>query len=146
MPAVQNDGTEIGEIVQSLALEDPFGNDDTSKAVVPVNAENSLERSNVVFAPRSDRLNKTVTGGNAQGLFPPSAALFVAKYVPSPFLVLSTKFRSLFNQRSDDQLDVSVHGAFDTFGKCHVRIRRDKHKQPYAFVQFEVCYRQVTLL
>ena len=69
-------------MVQSLALEDPFGADDnTSKAVVPVATETSLQRSNVVFAPRPDRLRQIVTPGNAQGLFPPSAALFVARHV-----------------------------------------------------------------
>ncbi len=45
---------------------------------------------------------------------------------------------SLSNQRTEDQLELACHEAFDTFGRCHIKIRRDKNNQPFAFVQFEV--------
>lgn len=47
-------------------------------------------------------------------------------------------FRSLSNQRSEDQLEVACHQAFDTFGTCHVKVRLDKNGHPFAFLQFEV--------
>ena len=52
-----------------------------------------------------------------------------------PLLILSV---SLSNQRVDDQLEVSVQQVFSTFGTCYVKIRRDRNRMPFAFVQFEV--------
>lgn len=40
--------------------------------------------------------------------------------------------------RSDEQLEESVSTAFSEYGKCYVKIRRDKNHMPYAFVQYEV--------
>lgn len=148
-PATQPPGDGF---VRTGGLEDPFQDSNTSSVVhiTPnpgygqgegARAELDLtSTSGQVFAPRADRLGQPITPQNAQGLFPPAAALFVAKYVFwSVSHMTCSDAISLSHHRSDDQLEVSVHSAFDTFGKCHVKIRRDRNQHPYAFVQFEVC-------
>ncbi|KAJ9605598.1 hypothetical protein H2200_010255 [Cladophialophora chaetospira] len=75
------------------------------------------------FAPRPDRLSQAPTAANAQGIFPPEALIFVA---------------NLSMHKSEEQLDVSVHEAFDYFGPNHVKVHRDRNRHPYAFVQYEI--------
>lgn len=48
-------------------------------------------------------------------------------------------FGSLSVHRNDEQLEESVHNAFDKFGQCVVKVRRDRHKHPFALVQYHVC-------
>ncbi|KIW94955.1 uncharacterized protein Z519_04935 [Cladophialophora bantiana CBS 173.52] len=74
------------------------------------------------FTPRPDRVNQVPTAANAQGLYPPTALIFVA---------------NLSKHRSEDQLEIACHQAFDTYGPNHVKIRRDKNHHPNAFVQFQ---------
>ncbi|KAK5063133.1 hypothetical protein LTR84_005209 [Exophiala bonariae] len=74
------------------------------------------------FVPRADRVRTGITANNAQGLYPPSALLFIA---------------NLSNQRSVEQLEVSCQQVFSSFGPCHVKVRYDRNKHPFAFVQFE---------
>lgn len=91
--------------------------------------------------PRSDRLSDPITPQNAQGVLPPEACVFVAKYVreeSSQELVLTPS--SLSVNRTDEQLEESVHGAFDQFGECIVKVRRDRHRHPFALVQYHVCW------
>ena len=57
-----------------------------------------------------------------------------ARLLSSALIILS----SLSNQKSDEELEHSVHNVYDAFGRCYVKIRRDKNKMPFAFVQFEV--------
>lgn len=45
---------------------------------------------------------------------------------------------SLSSQRSVEQLEVSCQQVFASFGPCHVKVRYDRNKHPFAFVQFEV--------
>ena len=45
---------------------------------------------------------------------------------------------SLSNRHSDEDLERDVQGIFDAYGQCWAKIRRDKNKMPFAFVQFEV--------
>ncbi|ETI26807.1 hypothetical protein G647_10252 [Cladophialophora carrionii CBS 160.54] len=74
------------------------------------------------FAPRPDRVNQIPTAANAQGIFPPDALIFVA---------------NLSVRRTEEELEITVHLAFDTYGPNHVKIRRDRNKHPFAFVQYE---------
>lgn len=48
-----------------------------------------------------------------------------------------TRF-SLSVSRTDEQLERSVHLAFDQFGECTVKVRRDRHRHPFALVQYTV--------
>jgi hypothetical protein len=41
---------------------------------------------------------------------------------------------------------MTVHMAFDPYGPNHVKIRRDKNKHPFAFVQYEVRIREDTVV
>ena len=45
---------------------------------------------------------------------------------------------SLSTQKTEDQLELSCHEAFDVYGPNHIKIRRDKNRHPFAFVQYEV--------
>lgn len=45
---------------------------------------------------------------------------------------------SLTNACNEEQLYELVHDAFDKYGRCYVKIRYDKQRQPFAFVQYEV--------
>ncbi|EXJ54251.1 hypothetical protein A1O7_09588 [Cladophialophora yegresii CBS 114405] len=74
------------------------------------------------FAPRPDRVNQIPTAANAQGLFRPDALIFVA---------------NLSMRRTEEELEMTVHHAFDAYGPNHVRIHYDRNKHPYAFVQYE---------
>ncbi|EXJ82196.1 hypothetical protein A1O3_06009 [Capronia epimyces CBS 606.96] len=74
------------------------------------------------FAPRPDRVSQLPNAINAQGLYPPDALIFVA---------------NLSNQRSGEQLELACHQAFDRYGRCHIKVRLDKNRHPFAFVQFE---------
>ena len=40
--------------------------------------------------------------------------------------------------QTDEQLEHSCHLAFDVFGDCLIKVRRDKHRHPFAIVQFYV--------
>lgn len=89
--------------------------------------------------PRSDRLTDPITPQNAQGVLPPEACVFVAKYVGEGLgktLMLTSS--SLSVSRTDEQLEESVHDAFDQFGDCIVKVRRDRHRHPFALVQYHV--------
>jgi hypothetical protein len=55
--------------------------------------------------------------------------------------VFTDNSRSLSSQRTLDQLQYSVAKAMEIYGKCYVKVQFDKNKMPYAFVQFEVCWR-----
>ncbi|KAI9703275.1 MAG: hypothetical protein M1836_007841 [Candelina mexicana] len=76
----------------------------------------------VTSSPRADRLGQEISADNAQAILPPSACVFVA---------------NLSSVRSDEQLEVSVTQAFQSFGKVYVKIRRDNRGMPYAFCQYE---------
>lgn len=45
---------------------------------------------------------------------------------------------SLSVARSDEELELSCGEIFNKFGPCVVKVRRDKHKHPYALVQYQV--------
>ena len=45
---------------------------------------------------------------------------------------------SLSNLRTNDQLEFSVGQVFNSFGQCSIIVKRDRNKQPMAFVQYEV--------
>ncbi|OAP55827.1 hypothetical protein AYL99_09979 [Fonsecaea erecta] len=74
------------------------------------------------FVPRADRVSQVPNAANAQGLYPPTALIFVA---------------NLSKNRSEDQLELACHQTFDDYGPNHVKIRRDRNQHPFAFVQFE---------
>ncbi|KAH0829599.1 hypothetical protein AYO21_07556 [Fonsecaea monophora] len=74
------------------------------------------------FVPRPDRVNQVPTAANAQGLYPPTALIFVA---------------NLSKYRSEDQLEIACHQTFDTYGPNHIKIRRDRNQHPFAFIQFQ---------
>ena len=91
-------GAKASDFVQTGGLEDPFQDAEASEAgeeadIIPASEDGQetgaraatglMPTSNRVFAPRADRLKQPITPQNAQGLFPPAAALFVAKYVLS---------------------------------------------------------------
>ena len=46
--------------------------------------------------------------------------------------------RSLSNQKNDEELEEAVTVIFGQYGSCHVKIRRDKNKMPFAFVIYQV--------
>ncbi|KAK5079729.1 hypothetical protein LTR70_008344 [Exophiala xenobiotica] len=103
----------------------------TSREVVGYTSPNTKP------TPRSDRLTDPITPQNAQGVLPPEACIFVAKYVkkePGKDLLLTSS--SLSVSRTDEQLEKSVHDAFDQFGNCIVKVRRDRHGHPFALVQY----------
>ncbi len=90
-----------------------------------------------------DRLGQPISAENAQALLPPSACVFVAKYMPPPALVslVSSSLltpTSLSSSRTDEELQQSVDQVFREFGKVYVKIRRDGRGMPYAFCQYEV--------
>ncbi|KAI1613020.1 hypothetical protein EDD36DRAFT_253026 [Exophiala viscosa] len=74
------------------------------------------------FIPRADRASHVPTAKNAQGIYPPDAAMFVA---------------NLSDHRTEDQLEVSCHEAFDGFGPNFVTIKADGRGHPFGVVQFE---------
>ena len=86
-------------------------------------AQLALAHPTSVITPRSDRINQEITENNCQAYFSPAACLFVA---------------NLKNDVPDDQLQLAVKQAFEVFGKCYIKIRRDRNKMPNAFVQYEV--------
>ncbi len=47
--------------------------------------------------------------------------------------------------KTENELEQSVHAVFDSYGRNHVKIRRDKNSHPYAFVQYEVCLSSLQL-
>ncbi|KIX97379.1 uncharacterized protein Z520_06831 [Fonsecaea multimorphosa CBS 102226] len=116
--------------IQPSAEDDVFGaQSSVTNSSVPMNTVARRIINNLRtpagyngFAPRPDRVNQVPTPANAQGLYPPTAAIFVANL---------SKFRS------EDQLEVSCHQTFDTYGPNHVKIRRDKNLHPFAFIQFQ---------
>lgn len=46
--------------------------------------------------------------------------------------------------RTDEQLEQSCHEAFDQYGICHVKVRRDRHRHPFALIQYYVSVSQRT--
>jgi len=89
--------------------------------------------------PRADRLSDQITPQNAQGVLPPEACVFVAKYVrKEPGEDMELILSSLSVNRNDGELEASVHASFDQFGECVVKVRRDKHRHPFAIVQYHV--------
>ncbi|KEF57661.1 uncharacterized protein A1O9_05579 [Exophiala aquamarina CBS 119918] len=74
------------------------------------------------YLPRQDRVRAGPSSSNAQGLYPPSALLFVA---------------NLSSHRTTEQLEVSCQQIFTVFGPCFVKVRLDRNKHPFAFVQYE---------
>ncbi|KAK6385646.1 hypothetical protein LTS17_001216 [Exophiala oligosperma] len=74
------------------------------------------------FEPRADRLIQGPNARNAQGIFPPEALIFVA---------------NLSSQKTVEQLQQSCHEVFDEFGTCHIFVKYDPRRHPFAFVQFE---------
>jgi hypothetical protein len=82
------------DVGQSGHVEDPFVTPPAcpktpvsaamSVTPTPKAPTKTVQFKNISFdgiSPRADRLNDPVTPANAQGLFPPSACVFVAKYV-----------------------------------------------------------------
>ena len=92
------------------------------------------------FLPRADRGTHVPTAKNAQGIYPPDAAIFVAKYVRKQYCghEYSTDTHSLSDHRTEDQLELSCHNAFDGFGPNFVTIKADGRGHPFGVVQFEV--------
>ncbi|GAD92174.1 RNA binding domain protein [Paecilomyces variotii No. 5] len=79
--------------------------------------------SGVIYPRRVDRAYARPCATNAQGLFPPSACLFIG---------------NLSTQVSRHQLARDLEARFAVFGNCHVKIKYDKKNQlPTAFLQFE---------
>ncbi|KAL2273430.1 hypothetical protein FJTKL_04502 [Diaporthe vaccinii] len=62
-----------------------------------------------------------IDGVDAQNLYPPTACVFVAN-LPEP--------------KDDLNLEAAIYREFLKYGKCWVKIRRDSHHMPFAFVQF----------
>ncbi|KAI3398613.1 hypothetical protein diail_8961 [Diaporthe ilicicola] len=62
-----------------------------------------------------------INGVDAQNLYPPTACVFVAN-LPEP--------------KDDVALEAAIYREFLKYGKCWVKIRRDSHHMPFAFVQF----------
>ncbi|ROV94200.1 hypothetical protein VSDG_05740 [Cytospora chrysosperma] len=62
-----------------------------------------------------------INGVDAQNLYPPTACVFVAN-LPEP--------------KDDVALEAAIYREFLQYGKCWVKIRRDSHHMPFAFVQF----------
>ncbi|KUI65660.1 Meiotic activator RIM4 [Cytospora mali] len=62
-----------------------------------------------------------INGIDAQNLYPPTACVFVAN-LPEP--------------KDDVALEAAIYREFLQYGKCWVKIRRDSHHMPFAFVQF----------
>lgn len=54
------------------------------------------------------------------------------------FKLLKTNVSSLPSDRPDQELAAIVHEAFVGFGFNVVKVRRDKHQNPFALVQFDV--------
>ena len=86
-------------------------------------AQLALAHPTSVITPRSDRVNQEITENNCQAYFSPAACLFIA---------------NLKNDVPDDQLQLAVKQVFELYGKCYIKIRRDRNKMPNAFVQYEV--------
>ncbi|KAJ6117584.1 hypothetical protein N7512_007309 [Penicillium capsulatum] len=73
--------------------------------------------------PREDRLLEAPSSRNAQGLFSPSACVFVGN--------LNTSI-------PPEQLEKDLKTCFSFLGPCHPKIKQDKKKGlPGAFIQFE---------
>lgn len=94
------------------------------------------------LAPRADRALQVPNAKNSQGIYPPDAAIFVAKYVPQrmDWNILLT-VHSLSSQRTEDQLELSCHNIFDGFGPNHIAVKTDSRDHPFGIVQFEVLWR-----
>lgn len=98
------------------------------------------------FTPRPDRIAQLPNALNAQGIYPPQSLIFVAKYVDKSQWKLTMLTRhSLTNQKPLDQLIASCHQAFDEFGPCHIKVRFDKNRHPFALVQFAVGLQRLQL-
>ncbi|KAI5464326.1 hypothetical protein BGZ63DRAFT_421378 [Mariannaea sp. PMI_226] len=77
---------------------------------------------------------------DAQGLYPPSACIFVAKYFYGYYTSNESNIvlpASLPIDQSDTTLMIEVKKAFSIYGRVHVKIKRDRKKRPVAFCQFE---------
>ncbi|KIX05190.1 uncharacterized protein Z518_06062 [Rhinocladiella mackenziei CBS 650.93] len=98
----------------AAAIQNPVARRITSNLRIPLGYNG--------FAPRPDRVAQLPNAANAQGLYSPDALIFVA---------------NLSNRRTEDQLALSCHQVFDCFGPCHIKVRLDKNRHPFAFVQFE---------
>ncbi|KIW25930.1 uncharacterized protein PV07_09064 [Cladophialophora immunda] len=129
LPASLKDASTTVAAIEPSAEDDVFGapTSDTN-GNVPVNTVARRIINNLRapagyngFAPRPDRVNQIPTAANAQGLYPPTALIFVA---------------NLSKYRSEDQLEVACHQTFDTYGPNHVKIRRDRNQHPFAFIQY----------
>lgn len=75
-----------GIFLESKAEDDVFGCDSQSRPEVLSNAFTAGAQiieyaANNTIAPRPDRLLEPLTKSNAQGVLPPDALVFVAKYV-----------------------------------------------------------------
>ncbi|KPI43443.1 Tripeptidyl aminopeptidase [Cyphellophora attinorum] len=113
----------------AMLNDDVFTNAATSNAepsqsnAVVLQGDQSIDTTGNVqhFHPRADRGNE-INEYNAQGQLPPEAAIFCA---------------NLSNHLPPDQLAQHVHRAFDTYGKCYVSVKYDKHQNPYAVIQYE---------
>jgi polyadenylate-binding protein len=92
---------------------------------------------------RSSNLSGRHHVGNvdAQGVYPSTACVFVAKYVANGFLShvpMADLQQSLPQPRDDQALEAAVTREFSKFGTVFVKIRRDMNKMPFAFCQFTV--------
>lgn len=82
-----------------------------------------------------------VGGVDAQGVYPPSACVFVAKYVVPSFLhpcFSALTLVSLPEPKDDQALEAAVTREFSKYGTVFVKIRRDLHHMPFAFCQYTV--------
>ncbi|KAK5074848.1 hypothetical protein LTR51_003247 [Lithohypha guttulata] len=123
--AKNNGGKDRTIYLESKSDDDVFGGgaklqsdtSDRSTAAVP---EDTISPTTKI-TPRSDRLTEPITPENAQGLLPHEACVFVA---------------NLSVHRTDAQLEESVRQLFEEYGPCIIKIRRDRHKHPFAIVQY----------
>ncbi|KAK2600985.1 hypothetical protein N8I77_010473 [Diaporthe amygdali] len=83
----------------------------------------ALANEDHTLRTRASNLNTRhqINGVDAQNLYPPTACVFVAN-LPEP--------------KDDTALEAAIYGEFNKYGKCWVKIRRDSHHMPFAFVQF----------
>jgi hypothetical protein len=81
-----------------------------------------------------------------QALIPPMRKVYILQALFSSLQSMyiqrkervCTDLSSLSSQRTVEQLETSCQQVFASFGACHIKVRLDRNKHPFAFVQFEV--------
>ncbi|KAG6033795.1 hypothetical protein E4U41_006802 [Claviceps citrina] len=102
-------------------------------------AEGSSATAVALSSPnKNEQVQANSSSIDAQGIYPGTACMFVAKYEPAYSLKEAQDLipHSLSQPYDDRTLELEVTKAFSQFGEVWVKIKRDGSQMPFAFCQF----------